>query len=242
MINQKRLKERIYNLAEIGKIGDTGVCRLAHSKEDRMAVDVVKNWMEEAGLQARVDHFGNLIGRWCGSVKQAPILMLGSHIDSQPQGGRFDGTVGVLGALEVVQSLMEDGRIPERTIEVVAFADEEGSRFNKGLFGSRGIVGKVEQEELERKDKNGISRKEALIEFGCDPYRLKESIYEQGSIGAYLEMHIEQGPILENKGCSCGIVSGISGPLWFTVSMEGEAGHAGYRWSCDGMHSWALLR
>lgn len=226
-INNQRLEQRINELAEIGKIGETGVCRLALSKEDRQGVEKVKSWMEEAGLSARIDHFGNLIGRYEGEKADAPILMVGSHIDSQPYGGRFDGVIGVLGALEVVQTMKEHNFVPKMPIEVVAFCDEEGSRFNKGLFGVRGILGKLEEGELERTDKDGVSRREALIEFGCDPSKFQESEYPEGSIGAFLEMHIEQGPVLEKNNLSVGIVTGISGPLWLTVELEGFAGHAG---------------
>ncbi|CAM3386644.1 M20 family metallo-hydrolase [Marinicrinis lubricantis] len=226
-INAERLQQRIEQLSQIGKIGTTGVCRLAHSKEDRQAVELVKGWFEEAGMTARIDAFGNLIGRLEGKHPDAPILMLGSHIDSQPYGGRFDGVIGVLGALEVVQSFTERQFVPDMPVEVVAFADEEGSRFNKGLFGVRGILGKLEEDELERKDKNGMTRREALLEFGCDPDDFAASEYPEGSIGSYLEMHIEQGPVLEDQGQPIGIVTGISGPIWLTVEFKGYAGHAG---------------
>lgn len=226
-INKQRLEQRINELAEIGKIGETGVCRLTLSKEDRQGVEQVKRWMEEAGLTARIDHFGNLIGRLEGENPEAQILMLGSHIDSQPYGGRFDGVIGVLGALEAVQTMKEQNLLPKMPIEVVAFSDEEGCRFNKGLFGVRGILGKLEEGELDRKDKDGITRREALIEFGCDPDSLKESEYPEGSIRAFLELHIEQGPVLEKNNLPVGIVNGISGPLWLTVELEGFAGHAG---------------
>lgn len=226
-INEQRLQSRIEELSQIGKIGETGVCRLALSREDRAGVELVRGWMEEAGLQTRMDHFGNLIGRMQGAYEDAPVLMIGSHIDSQPYGGRFDGVIGVLGGLEVIQTMNEQGVIPQQPIELVAFCDEEGCRFQKGLFGSWGMIGRIDPEDLERTDKNGISRRQALIEFGCDPERLDESCYAEGSIGAYLELHIEQGPILDNDEEPVGIVSAISGPLWWTVEMTGFAGHAG---------------
>lgn len=226
-INEQRLQSRIEELSQIGKIGETGVCRLALSREDRAGVELVRGWMEEAGLQTRLDHFGNLIGRMQGAYEDAPVLMIGSHIDSQPYGGRFDGVIGVLGGLEVIQTMNEQGVVPQQPIELVAFCDEEGCRFQKGLFGSWGMIGKIDPEDLERTDKNGISRRQALIEFGCDPERLEESCYAEGSIGAYLELHIEQGPILDNDEEPVGIVSAISGPLWWTVEMTGFAGHAG---------------
>lgn len=226
-INSKRLHERIYMLAQIGKIGETGVCRLALSKEDREGVEMVKNWMAEAGMATEIDPFGNLIGVLKGRNAEAPVLMLGSHIDSQPYGGRYDGVIGVLGAIEAVQTMVEAGIQPEMNIEVVAFCDEEGCRFNKGLFGVRGMTGKLEAGELERADKNGVTRREALLEFGCDPAGFDDYTFEEGRIGAFLELHIEQGPVLEAMGVPIGIVSGISGPVWWTVEMTGFAGHAG---------------
>jgi len=226
-INKARLLDRLERLAQIGKLGDTGVCRLALSKEDRQAVGLVKSWFEEAGLAARIDNFGNLIGRMEGKIPEAPVLMLGSHIDSQPYGGRFDGTVGVLGALEAAQTMRERGLMPEMPIEVASFCDEEGCRFNKGLFGVRGILGQLEEGELERTDRDGVTRRQALIAFGCDPERFADSVYRPGSIGAYLELHIEQGPVLEALGQPVGIVTGIAGPLWLTVTLTGAAGHAG---------------
>lgn len=226
-IHAARLHNKIEELSHIGKIGETGVCRLALSKEDRQGVELVAAWMEEAGLQTRIDPFGNLIGVWNGRNPDAPVLMLGSHIDSQPYGGRFDGVIGVLGAIEAVQTMREEGWVPECNIEVVAFCDEEGCRFNKGLFGVRGMTGKLEEGELERTDKNGMSRREALIEFGCDPARFTSYRFEPGRIAAFLELHIEQGPVLEALNAPIGIVTGISGPLWLTVEMTGFAGHAG---------------
>jgi allantoate deiminase len=226
-INRERLKRHLEELAEIGKIGETGVCRLAHSKEDRMAVEVVKGWMEEAGLMTKIDGFGNLIGRIEGADKDKPILMLGSHIDSQPYGGRFDGTAGALGAVEVVHSMKDNGNVPDRTIEVICFSDEEGCRFNKGVFGVRAIAGMLEEGELDRKDKQGVTRREALKEFGVEPDVTASPVYQKGDIAAFLELHIEQGPVLEEKGKPVGIVSGISGPIWLTVTLEGFAGHAG---------------
>ncbi len=226
-INRCRLQSHLEELSKIGKIGETGVCRLAHSKEDREAVDVVKGWMEEAGLTARIDGFGNLIGRIEGSEKDKPILMLGSHIDSQPYGGRFDGTAGALGAIEVVHTMKDNAMTPKRTIEVICFSDEEGSRFNKGVFGVRALAGLLEDGELERKDKKGMTRKEALKEFGVEPDLSQSPVYKKGDIETFLELHIEQGPVLESKDKPVGIVSGISGPIWLTVTLEGFAGHAG---------------
>jgi allantoate deiminase len=226
-IRSERLHNRILELSQIGRIRETGVCRLALSKEDREGVELVKVWMEEAGMAARMDPFGNLIGVIQGKNPQRPVLMLGSHVDSQPYGGRYDGAIGVIGAIEAVQTMVEAGHQPEMNIEVVAFCDEEGCRFNKGLFGVRGMTGKLEEGELERADKNGVTRREALLEFGCDPAEFAGYAFQEGRIGAFLELHIEQGPVLEALDAPIGIVSGISGPLWLTVEMTGFAGHAG---------------
>lgn len=226
-INRKRLQDKIEALNKIGKLGETGVRRLALSKEYREGIDLVKTWMDEIGLKTRVDHFGNLFGRLEGKDPNAPVVMIGSHIDSQPNGGRFDGTIGVLGALETVQTMIESNHTPEVPIEIVAFCDEEGFRFNTGVFGSRGITGKWTEDDLKRSDQDGMSRRDALIEFGADPNRLKESEYAKGSIASFIEMHIEQGPVLEAKNLPVGIVTGIAGPLWLTVELTGFAGHAG---------------
>lgn len=226
-INSKRLEEKIYELAQIGRFGETGVCRLALSPEYKEGIDLVKSWMDEIGLKTRVDNFGNLIGRLDGKNPQAPALMLGSHIDSQPNGGRYDGPVGVLGALEAVQTMMENKIEPEIPIEIMSFCDEEGYRFGIGLFGSRGILGQLNDDELERADKDGVTRREAIKRFGGNPDQLKESEYKKNSLEAYIEMHIEQGPILEDLNLPAGIVKGISGPLWLTVELTGFAGHAG---------------
>jgi hydantoinase/carbamoylase family amidase len=226
-INQERLEKRMEALSKIGKLGETGVCRLALSSEYKEGIELARQWMEEAGLKTRTDNFGNLIGRLEGKNPGAPILMLGSHLDSQPTGGRFDGPIGVLGGLEVVETLQENGFEPDRPIEVMAFCDEEGYRFGIGLFGSRGINGQLQNDELERADAEGVTRREALKAFGADPDALQSSEYPAGSIGDYIEMHIEQGPVLEEKDEPVGIVTGISGPLWLTVELTGQGGHAG---------------
>jgi allantoate deiminase/N-carbamoyl-L-amino-acid hydrolase len=183
--------------------------------------------MEEAGMTVRLDGFGNLIGKLPGRNPDAPSVMLGSHIDTQPYAGRFDGIVGVVGAIEVVQTFADRGWVPDVPVEVVSFSDEEGCRFNKGLFGVRGMLGKLEDGELERTDKNGVTRRQALLEFGGDPAKFAESRYEEGRVSAFLELHIEQGPVLESLDRPVGIVTGISGPLWWTVDLYGFAGHAG---------------
>ena len=197
-INAIRLQQHFEAMSLIGKIGDTGTCRPAHTALEKEGFELAASWMQEAGMQTLIDNFGNLIGRLKGLDDSLPVLMMGSHLDSQPYGGRFDGVAGVLCAIEVVTLLTENNIIPQRSIEVISFADEEGWRFNKGLFGSRGILGKLEEGELQRSDKDGISREQALKDFGCDISKFTESEYKPGSIFCYLEL---QHPLA--RRCQC---------------------------------------
>lgn len=226
-INPVRLQQHFEAMSEIGKLGETGTCRPTMTPIEKEAFNLAASWMQSCNMTTRIDNFGNLIGCLQGSDPSLPVLMMGSHLDSQPYGGRFDGVAGVLCAIEVVNTLAEQGIKPARTIEVVSFADEEGWRFNKGLFGSRGILGKLEEGELQRTDKDGISREQALKDFGCDPSKFSDSEYKTGSIHCFLELHIEQGPVLDLAQKPIGVVSGISGPLWWTVKLKGMAGHTG---------------
>ncbi len=226
-INAQRLQSHFEAMSLIGKMGETGTNRPAHSSDEKKAFELAASWMHNAGMTTRIDNFGNLIGRLEGVNLDLPILMMGSHLDSQPYGGRFDGVAGVLCAIEAVTTLFELGIKPNRTIEIISFADEEGWRFNKGLFGSRGILGKLEDGELQRADKDGVTREQALIDFGCDITKFNEGEYKADSIHCFLELHIEQGPVLDIANKPIGIVSGISGPLWWTVKLKGMAGHTG---------------
>jgi allantoate deiminase len=226
-INPQRLQQHFEAMSLIGKIGETGTCRPAHTELEKQGFELAASWMKAAGMTTRIDNFGNLIGRLEGKNLELPVLMMGSHLDSQPYGGRFDGVAGVLCAIEVVTTLTENNIVPERSIEVISFADEEGWRFNKGLFGSRGILGKLEEGELERTDRDGITRAKALADFGCDITKFKSSEYKPRSIFCFLELHIEQGPVLDMAHKPIGVVSGISGPLWWTVKLKGMAGHTG---------------
>ena len=226
-IKPKRLEAHFEAMSLIGKLGETGTCRPTLTAIEKEAFTLAASWMHEANMTTRIDNFGNLIGHLQGSNPELPVLMLGSHLDSQPYGGRFDGVAGVLCAIEAITTLTEQGIKPQRSIEVISFADEEGWRFNKGLFGSRGILGRLEEGELNRTDAAGITREQALKDFGCDPTKFADSQYAPGSIFCFLELHIEQGPILDNSNKPIGVVSGISGPLWWTVKLTGMAGHTG---------------
>ncbi|MFY8128155.1 MAG: M20 family metallo-hydrolase [Chitinophagaceae bacterium] len=226
-INSTRLQQHFEAMSLIGKIGETGTNRPAHSPEEKKAFELAASWMHEAGMKTKIDNFGNLIGRLEGKDASLPVLMMGSHLDSQPYGGRFDGVAGVLCAIEVATTLKENNITPNRSIEIISFADEEGWRFNKGLFGSKGILGKIDETDLQRKDKDGITRAQALKDFGCDITKFKEDEYKPGSIFCFLELHIEQGPVLDVANKPIAVVSGISGPLWWTLKLKGMAGHAG---------------
>lgn len=226
-IDANRLWARLSGLAEIGRSEGGGVTRLSFTEEERSAKDLVASYMREAGLEVREDAVGNLIGRRAGSDEGAPVLLTGSHVDSVPSGGDFDGPLGVLAAVEALQVMEERGVETERPIEVVAFADEEGARFGFGMIGSRAMAGTLTPEDLDREDESGVSIAGAMRDSGFDPERIGEAARPEGSIHAYVELHIEQGKILENENLPVGVVTGIAGPVWLRLTLEGEAGHAG---------------
>ncbi|MDQ4043515.1 MAG: Zn-dependent hydrolase [Actinomycetota bacterium] len=226
-IDADRLWSRLSELAEIGRSEGGGVTRLSFTEEERAAKDLVASYMREAGLEVREDAVGNLIGRREGSDPGAPVVLAGSHVDSVPNGGDFDGPLGVLAAVEALQVMEERGVETERPIEVVAFADEEGARFGFGMIGSRAMAGTLTPEDLDRQDESGISIAQAMRDYGLDPERIGEAARPEGSIHAYVELHIEQGRILENENLPVGVVTGIAGPVWLRLTLEGEAGHAG---------------
>jgi allantoate deiminase len=227
VIDADRLWRRLFELAKIGEAEDGGVTRLSFTKEERAAKDLVASYMREAHLAVRMDAAGNLIGRREGWDSGAPIVLVGSHVDSVPNGGNFDGPLGVLSAIEAVQSMSERGVETEHPVEVVAFTDEEGARFGFGMIGSRATAGILTTEDLAREDEDGISVAQAMRAAGLDPETIGEAVRPQGSVKAYVELHIEQGKVLENAGFPVGVVTGIAGPVWLRLVVEGEAGHAG---------------
>ncbi|CAI8893264.1 N-carbamoyl-L-amino acid hydrolase [Brevibacillus sp. IT-7CA2] len=227
MINSDRLWDRLGQLGNIGKQEAGGITRLSFTPEERAAKDLVTGFMKEAGLTVREDEVGNLIGRKEGKNSAAPVVLVGSHIDSVPNGGDYDGPLGVLAGVEVLQTMQEQGIETEHPIEVIAFTDEEGTRFGYGMIGSRGIAGLIKRDELEQADKHGVTIAEAMRQTGLDPDRTSLAARTPGSVKAYVELHIEQGKVLESRGLSVGIVTGVAGPLWLNFVLEGEAGHAG---------------
>jgi allantoate deiminase len=154
-------------------------------------------------------------------------VLVGSHVDSVPNGGNFDGALGVLSAVEAVQCMSERGVETEHPVEVVAFTDEEGARFGFGMIGSRAMADKLAPEDLAREDEDGFSVAEAMREYGLDAEKIGDATRPEGSLRAYVELHIEQGKVLENAGLPVGVVTGIAGPVWLRLVVQGEAGHAG---------------
>jgi allantoate deiminase len=187
----------------------------------------VSNWMREAGMTVRRDAIGNVIGRSEGADPAAPALMLGSHLDTVPDAGRYDGTLGVLAGIAVAERLRERrGNLPF-ALEVIAFADEEGSRFGTAFLGSSVLAGSFDPSALRRIDANGVSLEEAIQEFGGDPAALFGARRAPESLIGYAELHIEQGPVLEERGLALGVVEGIAGQTRAALRFTGTPGHAG---------------
>lgn len=184
-------------------------------------------WMEQAGMSARRDAAGNLVGRYEGETPDAPALLIGSHIDSVRNGGRYDGALGVMLGVDVVEALNAAGRRPPFAVEVIAFGDEEGSRFPASMACSRAVAGTVDPAVMEMTDADGVSLAQAFAAFGLDPTRLEEAARRPGEVFAFLEAHIEQGPVLEAEGLALGVVTAIAAQKRLMVRFTGLAGHAG---------------
>ncbi|KYD11294.1 Zn-dependent hydrolase [Saccharococcus caldoxylosilyticus] len=227
MIQEERLWQRLMELGEIGRQPTGGITRLSFTKEERAAKEKVAAYMKEAGLFVYEDAAGNLIGRKEGTDKDAPVVLVGSHLDSVYNGGMFDGPLGVLAAVEVVQTMNENGVETKHPIEVVAFTDEEGARFRFGMIGSRAMAGALSADELNYQDANGVSVAEAMQEAGLNPHHIGKAARKPGSVKAYVELHIEQGRVLEEANLPVGIVTGIAGLVWVKFTVEGKAEHAG---------------
>jgi len=199
--------------------------RLFLSDAHRRAAEAFIGWCGEAGLEARIDAAGNVVARYEGRRAGAPALMLGSHIDTVRDAGRYDGNYGALAALAVVETLAERGERLDHAIEIVAFGDEEGVRFRTTLTGSRALAGTYPEDALDQRDQGGVAMRDALKAFGGDPERAG-SIRREG-VAAFVEAHIEQGPMLEAEGLPLGIVTAINGATRLEVGVDGVAGHAG---------------
>ncbi len=191
------------------------------------ALKTLAFWMDEAGMSARRDTAGNLIGRYEGETPNAPALLIGSHIDSVRNGGRYDGALGVMLGVDLVEALSVAGRRLPFAVEVIAFGDEEGSRFPASMTCSRAVAGTVDPSIMEMTDGEGVSLAEAFAAFSLDPTRLEEAARRPGEVFAFLEAHIEQGPVLEAEGLALGVVTAIAAQKRLMVRFTGMAGHAG---------------
>ncbi len=203
------------------------VCRRYLTPQHRQALTQLRTWMTAAGMSVRLDAVGNLIGRYEGAQPGARALLIGSHIDTVPDGGLYDGALGVMLGIECVAQYSALGRRLPFALEVIAFGDEEGSRFAQSMFCSNAVAGQGDERALTTVDAAGKSLAEALTEFGLDPDRVADAARSPEQLLGYLEAHIEQGPVLEAEELAVGAVTGIASQRRFTVRFEGRAGHAG---------------
>ena len=194
-----------------------------HARANALAA----GWMEQAGMRAHTDEAGNIVGRYDGRDPTAPALVLASHLDTVRNAGKYDGMLGVVAAIACIDRLNRDGVRLAHPIDVVGFVNEEGTRFGATLTGSRAFAGTFNPADLDAKDANGVTLREAYIEFGLDPARIGRAARPKSDIAAYLELHIEQGPVLERENLAVGIVTAISGATRLRVELAGLAGHAG---------------
>lgn len=223
-----RIARDLEHLKQYTATPGEGCTRLPFTKEAGDAVEFLRGLMEEAGLKVHVDTAGNVIGVMEGEDTAAPCVMMGSHYDSVVNGGDFDGIAGVICAIEAARQLKEKGVKPKRSFVAVGFCDEEGMRFGTGYFGSGAILGNRDVEYCRKfKDKDGISIYDAMKSFGMDPEKVEEAKWPQGSIGYFLESHIEQGPVLDAEGIEIGLVDCIVGIQRYMVTVHGRSDHAG---------------
>lgn len=225
-LDARRVCDRCDALAKLSEM-EGGLTRVYLSPQQQEANALVLAWMRDAGMAAAVDAMGNCVGRYEGGTPGLPCLMLGSHLDTVRDAGRYDGMLGVLSAIECVRALHATGTRLPFAIEVVGFGDEEGVRFGSTLLGSRAITGALDLTLLDRVDARGITMRAALAQFGLDPAAVTTAARKPGAIVAYAELHIEQGPVLEAARLPVGVVTAINGGNRFMITLTGMAGHAG---------------
>jgi len=227
LINEQRLKSELTEISEFGKLDGGGITRLAFSVEEKNAREYLKKLMLEIDLQIEEDAIGNIYATLTGSEDLEPVVS-GSHLDSVPFGGFYDGTLGVMCALEAIRTIKENDCKHLRPIQLIVFSCEESSRFNMATLGSKVITGKLNLDDLKRlKDKTGISVYDAAKEFGCSVDELNKAVLEENTMHSYIELHIEQGPVLENHQIPVGIVTGIASPIRYELVIKGRADHSG---------------
>ena len=221
-VNGKRLNDHLRALSLFGKNPQGGVSRMGYTEADRQAREYVMELMRAAKLDVKIDAAGNILGRRAGTQASLPPLMMGSHIDSVPQGGNYDGDVGSLGAIEVAHTLAERDVSLQHPLETIIFQYEEG-----GLTGSRAISGELTKQNLDVVSTSGKTIRDGIKFIGGDPARMASVRRKQGDIAAYLELHIEQGGVLDREKIEIGVVEGIVGIRNWNVTIQGAANHAG---------------
>lgn len=223
-----RIKNDIEQLSKFNATPGKGLTRMTFTEEDRGAREYIKEQMRQAGLLVYEDAAGTIVGKLEGEIKDGPVVMIGSHYDSVKNGGNFDGPAGVVTGLEIARVMKDNNLKPKYPVEFIAMIEEEGGRFGGGLFASRAMVGNVSRESLDTfKDSQGISIAQAMNEFGFDPDKIHEAVRKPEDVKAFLELHIEQGPILEAKGKEVGIVEYIVGINEIQIIVKGRPDHAG---------------
>ena len=229
MIDAKRFERNFNAISEFGALKGGGLTRLAFSKEDLEAREFLINLIEKNGFKLKIDNVGNIYAIYDeGCEADAKPVCVGSHIDSVPNGGFYDGTLGVMAGLEALTAIKEAGIKLKRPLWLINFSCEESSRFKTATIGSKIISGKLGEQRLhELKDEDGISLFEAMSAAGFKPQNLDDAILKENSLHAYLELHIEQGPVLERSAISVGVVSGIAAPIRFEITIQGKADHSG---------------
>lgn len=239
MINKKRFLTNFNEISKFGAINGKnyikddkpigGLTRLAFSKEDKDAREFLIELIKSYKLQVRIDEVGNIYARYDDVLEpNLPAISVGSHIDSVPNGGFYDGTLGVVAGLEAIVCIKESGAKLKRALELIVFVAEESSRFKMATIGSKIISGKLSTDRLkELADDSGISVFDAMKDFGLEPQNLQKAILKDQTYKSYLELHIEQGRVLEEKGFSIGIVTGIAAPIRFELTINARADHSG---------------
>lgn len=222
----KRILGRCDELAALSRPG-AGVTRLYLTDEHRASMALVAQWMRDAGMDVHTDQAANVIGRYPSAAGERPYLLMGSHIDSVIDAGKYDGPLGVIAAIDCIATLHRDGRRLPFGIEILAFGDEEGTRFGTTLIGSRAVAGTLTPQDLAIRDKDGVSVEQAMRVFGLDPAALPSAVRNPADVLAYVELHIEQGPVLEQADLPVGIVTSISAQIRKIVTLKGQANHAG---------------
>ena len=222
----QRVWDRCETLALCSESPDA-LTRVYLSEQQRAANALVLQWMQDAGMTTRIDAIGNIVGRYEGAKRGLPCLMLGSHLDTVRDAGKYDGMLGVVAAIECVHALNASSTRLPVAIEVVGFADEEGVRFSATLLGSRAIAGTFDATALAKTDRDGVSMRDAITQFGLDPSTISTAARQPHDVAAFVELHIEQGPVLEAEGIAVGVVTAINGFCRSVAEIHGMAGHAG---------------